>query len=75
MRGFDMRTIRGPATGRFQTPVYTVRPFHATFFGRPTFTDTKVAMTGDPSCALDNLLSVTRQVRVYPRPAPPALRD
>src|SRR6478736_6582636 len=38
------RTIRGPVTGLFQTPVCTVRPRHGTSLGRPTFTETSVAI-------------------------------
>src|SRR6478672_13267854 len=41
------RTIRGPVTGLFHTPVWTVRPRHATSFGRPTFTESRVAMAPD----------------------------
>ena len=37
---------RGPSTGCFQTPVYTVRPLHATFRGSPTLTETSV-----PTCS------------------------
>lgn len=33
------RTITGPCTGYFHTPVKTVRPCHGTFFGIPTFTE------------------------------------
>src|ERR1700757_5152592 len=37
------RTILGPTTGVFQTPVKTVLPRHSTLRGRPTFTEVKVA--------------------------------
>src|SRR6478672_8618326 len=36
---FSRRTTCGPSTGDFQIPVWTVRPFHSTFRGRPTLTD------------------------------------
>jgi hypothetical protein len=35
----SLRTIRGPATGSFQMPVWTVFPCQATSFGIPTLTD------------------------------------
>src|SRR3954471_13572142 len=37
------RTMRGPVTGLFHTPVCTVRPRHGTSLGTPTLTDTSVA--------------------------------
>src|SRR4051794_25646250 len=37
---FRRRTMTGPSTGCFHTPVWTVRPRQATSRGRPTFTDT-----------------------------------
>src|SRR3954449_13487179 len=43
------RTIRGPLTGLFQTPVSTVRPRQGTSLGSPTFTDTSVAIARPPS--------------------------
>src|SRR3954462_6019977 len=41
---FRRRTILRPATGRFQTPVCTVRPRHATSLGMPTLTEIRVAI-------------------------------
>src|SRR5262245_12297098 len=41
---FSPRTTRGPLTACFQTPVCTVPPRHSTSFGRPTFTETSVAI-------------------------------
>src|SRR4029077_8562565 len=38
------RTIRGPSTGLFHTPVCTVRPRHDTSFGIPTLRDNRVAI-------------------------------
>jgi hypothetical protein len=37
------RTIRGPTTGAFHAPVWTVRLFQRTSLGNPTFTDVSVA--------------------------------
>src|SRR5208283_5799373 len=41
------RTMTGPSTGSFQTPVYTVFPCHCTFLGMPTLTETSLP-TGSP---------------------------
>src|SRR5690242_5384033 len=41
---FRRRTIRGPVTGLFHTPVCTVRPRQDTSIGRPTFRDSSVAI-------------------------------
>ncbi|GLW11675.1 hypothetical protein Misp01_68030 [Microtetraspora sp. NBRC 13810] len=38
------RTIRGPVTACFHTPVCTVFPCQDTSFGIPTFTDSNLAM-------------------------------
>jgi hypothetical protein len=38
----SLRTIRGPFTGSFQTPVCTVLPCQVTSFGIPTLTDSSV---------------------------------
>jgi hypothetical protein len=40
--------MRGPATGSFQAPVYTVRLLQATFLGKPTFTESSVAIALSP---------------------------
>jgi hypothetical protein len=36
----SVRTVLGPSTARFHTPVWTVRPRQATFRGIPTLTAT-----------------------------------
>src|SRR5215218_4525411 len=38
------RTIRGPSTGLFHTPVCTVRPRQDTSFGIPTLRDSRVVI-------------------------------
>src|SRR5277367_2181016 len=38
----SLLTWRGPGTGSLNTPVKTVRPCQATFFGKPTFSDNNV---------------------------------
>ncbi len=43
---------RGPSTGLFQTPVWTVRPRHETSCGIPTLTESRVAMTDALSLCL-----------------------
>src|SRR5262249_53869946 len=41
---FSPRTMRGPSTARFHTPVCTVRPRQVTSCGSPTLTATSVAV-------------------------------
>src|SRR4051794_24255014 len=40
------RTMRGPSTGAFQTPVWTVRPCQATSRGSPTLTESRRPIRG-----------------------------
>ena len=45
---FSVRAMTGPATGDFQTPVWTVRPRQATSRGIPTLTETVCRPTCPP---------------------------
>ena len=58
--------MRGPLTGAFQTPVYTVRSLQPTFLGIPTFTDTSLATALTSRLIQECDLKLHKRIRASP---------
>src|SRR5436305_2080108 len=64
---FSRRTMLGPSTGAFHTPVCTARPCQATSCGRPTLTDINRPASGRGDSAAEHASYGVGAVLDYPQ--------